>query len=139
MNTYTTKADGTPRAKRPTKEECEKRKKILRERFVEGESKENFITYCKTAWNLEESAARRLFRKAAEDACSVTAADRTLLKGKIINGLAFLYNKALEDGDYRLALAVQKELCDISGLKKEENTTLQRVIYLDKKDLRLVQ
>lgn len=86
--------------------------------LIEGKSRISIIHYGSDAWNVGERQIEKYLAKARE-----------LIKGEIVKNLEFdyakairryedLYQKAIDEKDYRLALSINKELTVLQGLHK---------------------
>lgn len=86
--------------------------------LIEGKSRISIIHYGSDTWSVGERQVEKYLAKARE-----------LIKGEIVKNLEFdyakairryedLYQKAIDEKDYRLALSINKELTVLQGLHK---------------------
>src|SRR5690606_8390786 len=86
--------------------------------LIEGKSRISIIHYGSDTWSVGERQVEKYLAKARE-----------LIKGGIVKNLEFdyakairryedLYQKAIDEKDYRLALSINKELTVLQGLHK---------------------
>lgn len=88
------------------------------EMLIEGRSRGFIVQFGSDNWNIGERQVDKYISKARE-----------VVKGGVIRNLEFdyakavrryesLYQKAMENEDYRLALSVNKEIVNLQGLSK---------------------
>lgn len=86
--------------------------------LIEGKSRISIVHYSSENWNIGERQVHKYITKARE-----------LIKAEIVKNLEFdyakatrryedLYQKAIDEKDYRLALSINKELTVLQGLNK---------------------
>ena len=87
----------------------------------------------KTDWGLETSAIDKYMREATQEIKEVTAEEIETARGMAYKRLDTLYYKSLLINDYKTALAVQKEMNELFGLKviKQEITGNMGIQFID--------
>ena len=87
----------------------------------------------KTDWGLETSAIDKYIAEATKEIKEVTAEEIETARGMAYKRLDTLYYKSLLINDYKTALAVQKEMNELFGLKviKQEISGNMGVQFVD--------
>jgi hypothetical protein len=87
----------------------------------------------KTNWGLETSAIDKYIAEATREIKEVTAEEIETARGMAYKRLDMLYFKSLLINDYKTALAVQKEMNELFGLKiiKQEISGNMEVQFID--------
>lgn len=87
----------------------------------------------KTDWGLETSAIDKYIREATQEIKEVTAEEIDTARGMAYKRLDTLYYKSLLINDYKTALAVQKEMNELFGLKviKQEISGNMGIMFVD--------
>lgn len=87
----------------------------------------------KTDWGLETSSIDKYIREATQEIKEVTAEEIETARGMAYKRLDTLYYKSLLINDYKTALAVQKEMNELFGLKviKQEISGNMGVMFID--------
>lgn len=90
----------------------------IAEMLIEGKSRNGIIQYSSGCWELGERQIDKYIAKARDLIQQEITKDLGFDYAKSIKRFESLYHKAYEGKDYRLALAVNKELSTIQGLYK---------------------
>ena len=87
----------------------------------------------KTDWGLETSAIDKYMREATQEIKEVTAEEIETARGMAYKRLDTLYYKSLLINDFKTALAVQKEMNELFGLKviKQEISGNVGIMFVD--------
>jgi hypothetical protein len=87
----------------------------------------------KTDWGIETSAIDKYIAEATKEIKEVTAEEIETARGMAYKRLDTLYYKSLLINDYKTALAVQKEMNELFGLKiiKQEISGNMGVQFVD--------
>ena len=87
----------------------------------------------KTDWGLQTSAIDKYIAEATKEIKEVTAEEIETARGMAYKRLDMLYFKSLLINDYKTALAVQKEMNELFGLKiiKQEISGNMEVQFID--------
>ena len=91
---------------------------LIANMLVEGKSRSSIIHYSSDNWNIGERQVDKYISKAREIITKETIRNLEFDYAKAIKRYEDLYRKALEIEDYRLALAVNKEISNLQGLNK---------------------
>lgn len=90
----------------------------ISEMLIEGKSRNGIIQYGTKYWKVGERQIDKYIARARELIQQEITKDLEFDYAKSIKRFESLYHKAYERKDYRLALAVNKELSTIQGLYK---------------------
>jgi hypothetical protein len=87
----------------------------------------------KTDWGIETSAIDKYIAEATKEIKEVTAEEIETARGMAYKRLDMLYFKSLLINDYKTALAVQKEMNELFGLKiiKQEISGNMSIQFID--------
>lgn len=88
------------------------------EMLIEGKSRAHIVQYSSDNWNIGERQTDKYISKAREYLLSEIKRDIEYDYAKAMKRFESLYNKAIDKKDYKLALAINKEICAIQGLHK---------------------
>lgn len=110
-------------AGKPTNAEQQKRISVVYGMLLNGASRRDIVEYCRKNWNVNRWTADTLISEATREISVVTEEERNAMYGKAVKRLENLYMRCINDGDKRTALAVQRELNEIAGLKLEQKSS----------------
>ena len=116
MSTLTKKGEAGVKS---TSVEMEARISAVYRMLLSGMRRQEIIQYVadKTDWGVCERTLDTYMERARLDIAEVTAEERQTALGMAYKRLDTLYYKSLLINDYKTALAVQKEINDINGIK----------------------
>lgn len=86
--------------------------------LIEGRNRFKIIQYGSTQWNIGERQIDKYIAKARDLIQMDVKKNIEYDYAKAIRRYEELYNKAIENEDYRLALSINKEISTIQGLHK---------------------
>lgn len=86
--------------------------------LIEGRNRFKIIQYGSTQWNIGERQIDKYIAKARDIIQMDVKKNIEYDYAKAIRRYEELYNKAIENKDYRLALSINKEISTIQGLHK---------------------
>jgi len=104
---------------KPSSVEMESRVSTIYRLLLSGMRRQEIIQYVanKTDWNVCNRTLDSYMEKARIEIAEITADERETALGMAYKRLDHLYFKSLLINDYKTALAVQKEINDINGIK----------------------
>jgi len=88
--------------------------------LIEGKNRQNILQFNSENWNLSERQIDSYIGKATAIIKSELVKDSEFSLSKAIKRFEFIYQRAIETKDYRLAMQTNKEICVIQGLFKIE-------------------
>ncbi len=118
-----------------TNAEMERRITLIISLVIRGMKRREIIKYCmeKTDWKVSEHAIDKYLKRAAMVLKKIAEKDRQEEFGIAITRLVGLWNAAVNEGDIKTALAIQKEISETFGLKTTKiETTTKTKIEIDK-------
>ena len=95
-----------------------KRIVVISEMIIEGKNRQNILQFNSENWNLSERQIDNYISKATSIIKSELIKDVEFDLSKAIKRFEFIYKRAIEMKDYRLALQTNKEICAIQNLSK---------------------
>jgi len=107
------------RGVKSTSVELEARVSAIYRLLLSGMRRQEIIQYVadKTDWGVSERTIDTYMEHARKEIAEVTSEERQASLGMAYKRLDMLYFKSLLINDYKTALAVQKEINDINGIK----------------------
>ncbi len=126
--------------KRKPRPKCTKAEKAARVALVyrlllSGMRRREVLQYVtdKTDWNISEPMVDKYLREATDEIKQVTDEEMETARGMAYKRLDTLYYKSLLINDFKTALAVQKEMNELFGLKitKVEHSGSMGVTVID--------
>lgn len=119
MNFSMTENNKTNKGVKPSSVEMESRVSTIYRLLLSGMRRQEIIQYVanKTDWNVCDRTLDSYIEKARVEIADVTDEERKTALGMAYKRLDMLYFKSLLINDYKTALAIQKEINDLSGLK----------------------
>jgi hypothetical protein len=111
-------ASNYPRRKTP-KHLVERRKAEIMQMIIQGASLREVWKYVdeKTDWGVSERTVRRYYKAAEKDFIKSANIDVEKELGKALERLNYLFARTVHLQDYKGALAVQREINELLGLK----------------------
>ena len=93
---------------------------VVSELMIEGKNRQDILQFNSENWKLSERQVDTYISKATTLVKSELIKDVEFDLSKAIKRFEFIYKKAIEAKDYRLALQTNKDICTIQGLSKIE-------------------
>jgi hypothetical protein len=92
----------------------------ISELMIEGKSRQNILQFNSENWNLSERQIDNYIGKATAIIKQELIKDSEFSLSKAIKRFEYIYQRAIETKDYRLAMQTNKEICTVQGLTKIE-------------------
>jgi hypothetical protein len=92
----------------------------ISELIIEGKNRCDLLQFVAENWNLCERSTDLYISKAREVIRHELIKDIEFNLSKALKRFEFIYKRAVETKDYRLAMQTNKEICSIQGLARIE-------------------
>ena len=106
--------------RKSTSAELELRVKTACKLLIEGKSREEIVQYSTKKWRVGERQADKYIQKAKEIIATTVKREVEYDYSRAIMRYDDLYKRALEKGDYRTAMSINKEMTLLQGLYKSQ-------------------
>ena len=117
-----------------TRVEVDERVNIVFNLILSGITRRGICQYAAKNWDLSERQTDRYIQEANDEFRHIASRDRELTFGKATARLEHLYARAIQNREYRQALAVEREIIALYGLHdieieemKERIAALERI------------
>lgn len=113
--------------KRATQAELIKRREEIQELIVTGMNSSKIVENMAKKWDTSSRAICEDIRMIKKQWELTASENMQLMKNKYDDRLEMLFNKALNEGQYKTALEIQKEISKLNGLYKEKEEEVNKV------------
>ena len=125
------KKDGRKSAPMSTAAEMEARVTVVTQLLLDGKRRASICAYCKEQWDIEPSTVDNLIRKATGVLKEENRATRVFAQENAYAMMREIYERAMEKGDMRSAIAAVKIILEMLGLTDaDKDVNVHTTVYL---------